>query len=212
MSQQLNNIIILIHGFNKNKKDMYFLENKLKETGHKVLNIDLPATFGTMEECRNSLHNQIKNVIKTHKKISYISHSMGGLIIRDYINHFKQKNINKCIFIATPHKGSKLAEIVNFIPFYSKIFKPIKILLPSNNVNLLKLNKNIQIGLIAGNKDNSIFGKLFLKNQNDGSVEVSSARTDETNNIIILNFGHKEIHKKNITFEYINNFLLNGNF
>jgi triacylglycerol esterase/lipase EstA (alpha/beta hydrolase family) len=75
-----NQLIILVHGFNKSKKDMNFLENALNKYGFKTLNIDLPATFGTMNECRSALHLQIKDAINLYKNIAFVAHSMGVLL------------------------------------------------------------------------------------------------------------------------------------
>ncbi len=135
---------------------------------------------------------------------------MGGLITRKYIKSINQDNVSKCVFIATPHNGSKLAEIANHIPFYSRIFRPIEGLLP-NSIQY-NLNKDIKIGLIAGDKNKGIIGKLFLLDKSDGRVEVSSVETQDASEMVVLHFGHKEIHQQHETLLLVKNFLLSGKF
>jgi len=205
-----NSITILVHGFNKNKNDMFYLENGLNKYGFKTFSVNLPTTFGTFEECRNSFYLQINDFIKDYNSVNYVAHSMGGLIVRDYIEYTNQHNVDKCIFIATPHNGSKLAEIATFIPFYKNIFKSINALLPNNKLSYKNLN--IRIGLIVGDKNKGILGKLFLSKDSDGLVETSSVKTIDANEVIILHFGHKEIHQQYETLIYVKQFLTTATF
>jgi len=39
-------------------------------------------------------------------KVDIVAHSMGGLLTKDYINQFGSDNINKLIFVGTPHLGA----------------------------------------------------------------------------------------------------------
>jgi hypothetical protein len=73
-------------------------------------------------------------------------------------------------------------------------------------------NKNIEIGLIIGNNNNAIFGKLFLSTESDGRVEIFSALSKDAKDIIILLYGHNEIHHEETTLNMIIDFLMNGVF
>jgi triacylglycerol esterase/lipase EstA (alpha/beta hydrolase family) len=205
-------ITVLVHGFNKDRYDMAFLEKGLRKSGFKTVSVNLPTTFGTLEECRHSLSLQIKNLTRKDRIVNYVAHSMGGLIIRDYINDDKQNNVGKCVFIATPHKGSRLADIANRIPFYSKIFRPIEALSSGSKFSSSSLDKNIKVGLIAGNKNTNLLGKLFLSNKSDGWVEVASVKCKDADELIEVPFGHKEIHHQHKTLILVKNFLLQGTF
>jgi predicted alpha/beta hydrolase family esterase len=207
-----NEIIILVHGFFKNKKDMAYLEKGLRKSSFNILSVNLPTTFGSIEDCVKSLHIQVNDIVNEYNDVSYVAHSMGGLIVRDYIKYINQNNVRKCIFIATPHSGSKLARIAKFIPFYTKIFKPIQSILPDSSFSYHKLNKNVKVGLIAGNRNKGILGKLFLSEKSDGRVDVCSVKAGDANEMIVLPFGHKEIHKKEETLMYVKRFLLSGTF
>jgi uncharacterized alpha/beta hydrolase family protein len=205
-------IAILSHGFNKSLNDMLFLSTGLKKHGINNIVVNLPTTFCSVDDCIKSLNLQIYDIVKKYKIVNFVGHSIGGLIIRAYINKLKPENVGKCIFIATPHQGSKLAKISGYIPFYKNIFKPIKDLQPSENNNYLLENKNIAVGLIIGNNNNTILGKYFLSEESDGRVEIFSALSKDAKDIIILPYGHKEIHHKEITLKLVIDFLLNGVF
>ncbi len=118
-------LTILIHGFNKGSRDMAFLEKGLQKSGFETFSVDLPTRFGTMEQCREALDRQITGRIRKYQVVYYVAHSMGGLITRDYLSRIQQDKVGKCVFIATPHHGSRLAGIAGRIPFFSRIFKTV---------------------------------------------------------------------------------------
>ncbi|MDM8526068.1 alpha/beta fold hydrolase, partial [Desulfococcaceae bacterium HSG8] len=104
-------LVVLVHGYCKNSDDMAFLNNGLKNRNYDTFSATLPTTFGTIEDCTNSLRIQIEDLLCRYEQVHFIGHSMGGLIIQRYLSTTVLNNIGKCIFVATPNKGSKLATI-----------------------------------------------------------------------------------------------------
>lgn len=208
----IKEVTILVHGFNKSSSDMSYLEAGLKSAGFDVISVSLPTTFSTLEQCRNSLYLQIKEVVDEVDVVNFVAHSMGGLITRSFIDFEDQKNVGKCIFIATPHNGSKLASIANYIPLYSAVFKPIRDLLPSLKHKSFGSNKTFKIGAIAGNKNKDVIGRLFLSDKSDGRVEISSVITNDIDELIILPYNHNKIHHKRETLIAVKEFLITGSF
>lgn len=204
--------VILVHGFNKSKSDMRFMEETLQTAGFTTYSADLPTTFGSMDECVASLRLQTKVLIEQAENISYIAHSMGGLITRKYIDKFKPPNIVACVFIATPHFGSQLARVADYVPGYSAIFKPIKSLLPGKNYIEFPETRSFRVGVIAGNSNEGLLGKLMLSAESDGRVEVSSTVADDVNDFITVPYGHKRIHHHPHTGALVIRFLKEGEF
>lgn len=52
----------------------------------------------------NNYLNYVSSITGS-KKIIIVAHSMGGLVVRDYINKYGSDNIHKLIMIGTPNKG-----------------------------------------------------------------------------------------------------------
>lgn len=209
--------IILIHGYNKKSKDMKVLKNNLERKGYEGVLVDLPLTFKEIEHSTNILENIISEMIKDIKqgeKIHLVGHSTGGLIIRHVLSTTKHLDkIGKCVLIATPNNGSELADIVgNTFRILTNIFKTLKSL-QIENINALKLKDNhgIEIGAIAGNKQNLFLGR-FLTGENDGRVTINSVKFEGLKDFVALPYGHKDIHYQIKTVELIDLFLKNGKF
>jgi N-acetylneuraminic acid mutarotase len=82
------------------------------------MNIDWMADNNLMPfSLMQTLKQKISEVkIKTGaEKVDIIAHSMGGLVVKDYIEKNNNESIDKFIDIATPHLGSPLAfKILNY--------------------------------------------------------------------------------------------------
>lgn len=209
-------ITILVHGYNKNGSDMYALRNHLHEMGHHCLIVNLPATFGTLADCTDALEAELNSIMSMFKdqKVHLVGHSMGGLIIRSFLAGDYSPRIGRCVLIAPPNNGSRLADIVNLFPPAIKIFKPLDDLRTrSNTLPLLSPPKATypEIGIIAGNKSNLLLG-AFLRQENDGRVEVESTRLEGMTDFIVKPYGHKEIHYKQEVADLVDQFLRHGRF
>lgn len=208
----MKRIIILVHGFFKSRSDMQYLEKGLIEAGYDVVSVSLPTTFASFNQCRQALHEQVYDLVCDADEVNYVAHSMGGLIVRSFIDSIQQSNISKCVFIATPHGGSKLAKYADCIPFYSRIFKPIKSLLPGSQQTLVNENKRFSIGCIAGCRADDILGRLLLPKNSDGRVEIDSAKPPDMDDFVSLPYGHARIHHQIETFNLVRVFLELGSF
>ncbi len=202
-------MIILVHGFYRDKTDMSYLDMELNSLGYETFVVNLPTTFGSFEEIVDSFSSQLKSL--KNEELSFVAHSMGGLVVREYINANYELNIKKCVFIATPHHGSELADIAKSIPLFASVFKPIEKLKTINKCTPFQ-NKTFDLGLIAGNNNKDILGRLFMSNQSDGRVSVASVKTDDTDDFIVLPFDHDSIHKKQDTLKQVVSFLETSKF
>lgn len=209
-------VIFLVHGYNKSNSDMKFLKKNLEEMGYKISSNTLPILFSSLEKCTQILKKRVDeelNLNKEYKKIHFIGHSMGGIIIRKFLENNRVNNLGRCILIATPNKGMKLADFAEKkVRWFGRIFKPIYDAVSYR----MKINRPVnipepEIGVIAGNKNNLILGRLLSENS-DGRVEVEETKFEGMKEFMVLNYGHKEIHHKSETVIFADNFLQNGKF
>lgn len=208
-------VVILVHGFIKNSKDMSSLANFLKDGYDEVIVVDLPTTFVSVDVAVNKLCQIIKN-IPPSKSLIFVAHSMGGIISCMTIDKLQLTNVEKCVFIASPFAGSRVADFGDKIPFYSKILKPNRDLKVTDKYLQIcnKVADKIPVGLIAGNKYSKLnfLAKLCLKNEHDGLVEVSSVFSINSSDRITINKNHSKIHHDLETLNKVSYFLKTGRF
>jgi triacylglycerol esterase/lipase EstA (alpha/beta hydrolase family) len=202
---------ILVHGFLQTKSDMRFLSDGLQSAGFNTMVASLPTTICSVKTCATLLNADISEKIREYGKVNFVGHSMGGLIIRKYIQEYNPDNIGRCIFIATPHLGSEIADAASNIPFVNALMKSLEDL-KSSKTNKYLLNKErIEIGLIVG-KHNNIIGELFLTGSGDCMVEITSALSEDAKEIRQLEYTHYRIHHSTKAVELVKTFILTGSF
>lgn len=208
--------VILIHGFNKNSKDMRPLERNLKLLGYECFSPDLQLTYKEIEFASFVLEGileEIINDLKKDEKIHLVGHSTGGLVIRKLIADTKLAHkIGRCVLVATPNNGSTLADIAGNVKPYVNIYKTLKSLSFESVRNFnMKNHSEVEMAAIAGDKCNLLLGKL-ISDKNDGRVEVNSVYHPSLKDFMILPYGHKEIHHQAETARWIDVFLKEGAF
>ena len=75
-----DSLTILVHGFNKGSRDMRYLARGLFERGFSVLSVELPTTFGSLDQAVRALARQIDPAVARHRRIHFVAHSLGGLL------------------------------------------------------------------------------------------------------------------------------------
>lgn len=210
--------VILLHGYNKDERDMYPLGELLEEEGFVVDYLNMPLTFGNMEESVYLLKEllcDLKNSgISQRDEIILIGHSVGGLVIRAALADRRMRRVvDRVVLISTPNNGCKLADMAGkYLPFLKKIYKPLKSLERKKFEELrLYSGKDIEVAAIAGSEPEMFLGR-FLAEKNDGRVEVEEVKVKNLKDFLVLPLNHKAIHKKLGTAKYIANFIKRGSF
>ena len=209
--------IILVHGYYKNKRDMSALEKNLKKLGNEVISVELPLTFEDITYATSVFEETVAEIIhdlKEGEKINLVGHSTGGIVIRLFLSNTEHiDKIYRCVLIAVPNKGSKLADIASeLFPKSVDVFKTLKSL-KRENIRGLQLENvdSVEIGAIAGSKSNILSDRL-LGSENDGWVQINSAICGNLKDFVVLPFNHREIHHKFETAELVDAFLERGSF
>lgn len=210
-------VVVLVHGYNKDHRDMIQLKEYLETRGYEIVTVDLPLRFRSVEHATGVFRDQMEATLaslETEQKISFVGHSTGGLVIRKYLDELENKEmINRAVQIATPNQGSSLATLVSDISeLWTSIFTTLESL-EVENVEAMDLIEGdaIEIGAIAGNKSTRFFGRL-LEGENDGRVKVESVKYPGLSDFIVIPYHHNEIHHQEKTAELVDRFLRTGKF
>ena len=93
---------------------MAALRLSLKKEGYSVVNWSYPSKKKKIEEHGEALVQKLQTIAKKQPKqpINFITHSMGGLVVRSALNHPgcpKEATMGRAVLIAPPNKGSLFA-------------------------------------------------------------------------------------------------------
>lgn len=215
----INENVIVVHGFGQNEKGMAFITDNLTGSGYKTCALNYKTVGHSIESIQNQVTEQINHCFarfNNPNKTHFIGHSLGGLMIRQYLadtpTAFSTHKIDKVIMMGTPNHGSPISDA------YQK--KSVLGLLGEMSLALgtdkgdfaqsLPL-PSYKTGIIAGNKPWRITQKAFNE-PNDGLVPVSSTRLPNMGDFIELNTDHASMRTSQTVMNHILNYLTKGQF
>lgn len=106
--------VVFVHGLLCSPTNMASLAIAFKKDGWEIKNWSYPSTEKYIEEHAADLVHQLQQIIekKPGQPISFVTHSMGGLVVRCALNHPDcplEAKIGRAVLIAPPNRGSMLA-------------------------------------------------------------------------------------------------------
>jgi len=199
--------IVLVHGFGRGKMAMWRIAGRLEDAGYIVHRIGYQTINRTVNEVIDDVSKQINDCcIESNTTVHFVGHSMGGLMIRAYLQKNKFKPLGKTVMIGTPNKGTTVADEFKDSHIVKSIL-PIGLSLgtdASSFPNQLDV-PYYPVGIIAGIVDNDS-NNGYLPGPDDGLVAVESTKVPGMADFILIETSHtmmrynEEVAKQVITF------------
>ncbi len=216
MKNNSSEYIILLHGMGRSKNSMKKVEKYFLRQGYNLLNIDYPSTKKSVEFLANTF---LFNIISTHidpsiKKIHFITHSLGGIIVRMYLQNHPIPDGSKIVMLAPPNHGSEVTDFLKNNIFYKYATGEAGQRLTTNNTSLPHQLAEIpyDVGIIAGNKTLEPWFSLLIDGENDGKVSTKSTQLKEMKDFIVVPHAHTFIMNFNEVHQQIHNFIKQSTF
>ena len=200
----------------RSSRSMRRLEHYLQDKGYITYNQSYPSTVAEVE--RSSVH-YINSALATIprediSKIHFVTHSLGGLLVRYYLSNHSINNLGRIVMLAPPNNGSKVAERYRHKFWYKWITgKPGQQLYQKDNPLLQNLKPlEAEVGIIAGTRSSDPWFNHVFDIEHDGKVSVEDVKLNEMKDLLKVKYGHTFIMNKTKVKRHIYNFLATGNF
>ena len=205
--------VVLVHGFCRRGGNMRYLARQLEGRGYRTFSPTLPTVFQNVRACSEILANALDKRFPEGSTVHFVGHSMGGLIIRDYLSRHLVEGLGRVVMMGTPSGGmSQVSFLLRIIPFSKSIFKALSDLAePGLNIAPPLNAPTPEIGIILGTKPDPV-RKAFLSGEHDGLVQAKSARSLMVNDELTIPCTHERIHWRPDTAEAVARFLETGKF
>lgn len=105
-------VVFLQHGLWRTEYSLGRLERSLRQNGYEVVNSGYPSTEDTIEGHAARLRDVVEARFAASPvdEVAFVGHSMGGLVIEEYLRRDDAREPWACVYLATPHRGAVLAD------------------------------------------------------------------------------------------------------
>lgn len=210
----LADCVVLLHGLARTAGAMNSLENSLHDTGFTVANIDYPSTKATVEELAKPAIDKGVAECPVDVTIHFVTHSMGGILVRYYLENEKLDRLGRVVMLAPPNQGSEVIDDFSDMPGFALINGPAGFQLGTGEESLPRRlgPVHFELGVIAGNKTFNPLLSQSLPNPDDGKVSVESTRVEGMSDFLVVPHSHTFIMHADVVLRQTIHFLREGSF
>lgn len=206
-------VVILQHGMWRSPLAMLRIERTLAAHGYEVHNLGYPSTVARIQDHAARLREGVEAVFARGPvhELSFVGHSMGGLVIQEYLRDPAARQPVACVYIATPHRGAILADLrKNWFLFRLGMGTAASLQLsPGDPIHDQPIPVPGRVGTIVGDIGD---GNSAIPGPDDGTVGVAEATFAGASDSVAVPFGHTRIAYHPATARLVLTFLRQGAF
>jgi len=207
--------VILLHGLARTPLSMKRIEWTLRKQNYRVINVGYPSTRVSIQDAAD---HWLDDVLKTRVtdpsvKIHFVTHSLGGIVLRQYLTHHKIPNLGRVVMMAPPNQGSELADRLRDNCFYRLATGPAgqQLGTAESSVPNQLGPVDFKLGVIAGDRSLNPLFSVWIPGADDGKVSVRSARMPGADFLLVHKSHTWMAWSAGVNCE-ISQFLRNGHF
>jgi pimeloyl-ACP methyl ester carboxylesterase len=207
--------VVLLHGLGRSRRAMLALQAALRSSGYTVWNRGYPSTRAPVEQLAPVVGAAVAECRKSApQRIHFVTHSMGGILLRAYLQDHEVAEAGRVVMLGPPNHGSEIVDAYRDRWWFRWWNGPAGQQLGTardslpNRLAPLKL----EVGVIAGKRSGDPwFGGLF-RGEHDGKVSVASASLPEMKALLVVDAGHTFMMNSPEVIRQVKAFLKDGVF
>lgn len=208
--------VILLHGLGRTSLSMLGIESVLSGAGYYVANSGYDSRAGDIEGLADSAITAALNECAAWHaaRIHFVTHSLGGILVRQYLQDHSIDGLGRIVMLAPPNQGSEVADLLRDNSLYRFATGPAGQQLGTGAQSVPLRLQPIpgEIGVIAGDSSSDPWFSPSIPGDDDGKVSVQRARLAEMQDFLVVDNGHTFIMHDDTVQEQVLHFLQTGRF
>lgn len=204
--------VVVIHGLGRSNMAMWRLASRLEDAGYDVHRVGYRSFNTTSDEVIANITEQINECcISQNNTLHFVGHSLGGLLIRAYLQDNQVKQLGRVVMIGTPNNGTGIVDrfkdncLIDLVPIAAALGTE------ATSLPNRLAPPYYPVGVIAGILK-SEYNEEFLPGRDDGLVPVESTKIESMTDFIEVESGHSMLRYNSEVARQTIQFLREGKF
>lgn len=206
--------VILLHGLARTSRAMEQMADGLLARGYQIANIDYPSRKHPVEELAPEAIQQGLGRCGDQQTVHFVTHSLGGILVRHYLQHHKLGNLGRVVMLGPPNHGSEIVDKMRHVPGFAWYNGPAGLQLGTDEESVPNQLPAVTypVGVIAGTATFNVMLSQFLPNPDDGKVSVASTQVEGMQDFITVPYSHPFLMQRDEVINLTARFLQSGSF
>jgi hypothetical protein len=208
--------VVLLHGLARTSSSMSNLGEALQNEGYSVALLDYPSRNHPIEVLSNlAVDTGVRHCLENgNTRLYFVTHSLGGILVRAYLNEHDIPELERIVMLAPPNHGSAVVDRVKDVPGVVWLNGPAFLELGTDvqSVPLGLGEIKTDTAVIAGTRSVNPILSTFLEHPDDGKVSVKSARLEGMCAMLVIAVSHPFIMDDELAIKQTLAYLNTGKF
>jgi pimeloyl-ACP methyl ester carboxylesterase len=206
--------VILLHGLGRTDWSMQLLADRISAAGFETHNIGYPSLDLELEQIVDYLDAEIDACCADAERLHFVTHSLGGILVRAYAAKHAPQNLRRVVMLAPPNHGSEYVDAMQEWALFRLAAGPTGVRLGTGADSLPNRLPvpEFEFGVIAGINNPNPVSEHVIPGASDGTVSVESTQLDGMSDFITVDESHTFIMRSPLVAEQTIAFLRNGRF
>jgi triacylglycerol lipase len=208
--------VVLLHGLARTARSMRPMQRALERAGYQVLNVGYPSRQESVERLATIAFTEIARDLNgiNPAKVHFVTHSMGGIVLRQYLALHRLENLGRVVMLAPPNQGSELVDRLGQLRVFRAINGPAGLQLGTGAESLPRRLPTVDfdLGVITGTRFFNPVLWWLLPKPNDGKVAVASTQVKGMRDFRMLPVTHTFLMGNRRVIDLTLHFLKHGQF